>query len=152
MSDLEELYQEIIMEHSRNPRNFHALENADTHANGFNPFCGDSITLYLNVVGDVITGVGFQGSGCAISKASASLMTDQILGKTQAEAEGIFETFRNMLTIQSKSEFDIEDLGDLEVFGGVARFPTRVKCATLAWHTLRAAIRGETKMVLTQKG
>ena len=143
MSDLDELYQEIVMEHNWKPRNFRALDDANRSANGFNPFCGDTITLHLQVDGDVVTDVGFQGSGCAISRASASLMTESIMGKTVAEAEATFDRFHRMLTTGFEDETNDEDMGDLAVLAGVSQFPTRVKCATLSWHTLKGALAGE---------
>jgi nitrogen fixation NifU-like protein len=143
MSDLDELYQEIVMEHNWKPRNFRRLDDANLSANGFNPFCGDAIDVYLKVEDGVVADVGFQGSGCAISRASASLMTDSIKGKTTAEAGAMFDRFHKMLTRAPEDELDDEGLGDLEVLAGVSQFPTRVKCATLSWHTLRSALTGE---------
>ena len=150
MSELEELYQEIIMEHNRKPKNFRTLDNADRSANGFNPFCGDTITLYLDMADDVITEVGFQGSGCAISRASASMMTESIKGKSSAEAEAIFEDFHQMLTRGPDGSFDPDRLGDLELLAGVSEFPTRIKCAVLSWHTLKAALKGQEGTVKTE--
>jgi nitrogen fixation NifU-like protein len=150
MSDLEELYQEIIMEHNRRPKNFRALDDAGRSANGFNPFCGDTITLYLDMADDVIAEVGFQGSGCAISRASASMMTESIKGKSSAEAEAIFQDFHQMLTRGPDGEFDSERLGDLELLAGVSEFPTRIKCAILSWHTLKAALKGQEETVKTE--
>ena len=138
MSDLRELYQEVILDHNRSPRNFRELEGAARRADGFNPLCGDRIKLYINLEGELITDVAFQGSGCAISKASASLMTDAVKGKTISEAKGLFDKFHQMLTENRKPD-DIEALGKLAVLSGVRDYPTRVKCASLAWHTLRAA-------------
>ena len=150
MTELQELYQEIIMEHNRKPRNFRVLEDASRSANGFNPFCGDSITLYLAMAGDLITDVAFQGSGCAISRASASLMTESLQGKTSAEAKKVFEAFHEMLTGGPDAQIDTEELGDLEALGGVSRFPTRIKCATLSWHTLQGALKGQDQTVSTE--
>ncbi len=150
MSDLRELYQEVIMDHNRRPRNFRALDGASCSLEGFNPLCGDRITLDLKVEDDTITDIGFLGSGCAISKASASLMTETLKGKKVAEAEDIFESFHDMLTKDDKSDLDEDKLGDLSVLAGVAQFPTRIKCAVLAWHTLRAALRGQREAVSTE--
>ena len=150
MSDLEELYQEIVMEHNRKPRNFRVPEGANRSAEGFNPFCGDTVTLHLTVADDRISDVGFQGSGCAISRASASMLTDSIKGKPREEAEKIFEAFLQMLTSPLESKVDSELLGDLEVLAGVSQFPVRVKCATLAWHTLEGALEGQEDTVSTE--
>jgi len=138
MIDLRDLYQEVILDHNKHPRNFGELEGADRHADGYNPLCGDRLAVYVNLDGDVITDVNFFGSGCAISKASASLMTDAVKGKTLSEAERLFEQFRRMVT-EPEMPADVEALGKLAVFAGVRDYPTRVKCASLAWHTLRAA-------------
>ncbi len=150
MSDLRELYQQVILEHSRSPRNFKALESADHTAEGYNPLCGDQITVYVIMDGDRLIDVSFKGSGCAISRASASLMTAAVKGKTRAEAEELFERFRGMVTSDHGSEVDDEALGKLTVFSGVREFPVRVKCATLAWHTLHAALEGEGERVTTE--
>ena len=150
MSELEDLYQEMVMEHYSKPRNFRKLEEANHVAQGYNPFCGDRITLYLKVEDNVITDVGFQGSGCAISRASASLMTDSVKGKSEAEVEEIFNAFRHMLIREPGSEFDNDKLGDLEILSGVTQFPVRVKCASLSWHTLRAALKGQEESVSTE--
>ena len=150
MSELEELYQEIIMEHNRKPRNFRKLENSNRSANGFNPFCGDTVTLDLMLDGDTIADIGFQGSGCAISRASASLMTESIKGKSRGEAQHLFEAFRQLLTGGPEKEVDTEDLGDLDVLASVSEFPTRIKCATLSWHALRGALEGQEDMVTTE--
>ena len=139
------------MEHNWKPRNFQRLEEANGTANGFNPFCGDEITLYLNLEDDVVTDVGFQGSGCAISRASASMMTEGIKGKTRGEVEKMFDAFHQMITRGPEESFDSDFLGDLEVFAGVTEFPTRVKCATLSWHTLRAALKGQEETVKTEE-
>ena len=145
MTDLRELYQDLILDHNRNPRNFGKLEGANRSAEGFNPLCGDKVTLYLRVEGDRIQEIGFQGSGCAISRASASLMTATLRGRSRAEAEGLFEKFHQLVTGKGGPDGGPE-LGKLAAFAGVSEFPVRVKCATLAWHTLRAALenRGET--------
>ena len=152
MFDLEELYQDMIMEHNRKPRNFRKLEDSNRSADGFNPFCGDTIVLYLRLEEDRVADVGFQGSGCAISRASASMMTESIMGKSAQEAERIFDGFHKMLTRGPEAEPEHEDdeLGDLEVLAGVAKFPTRVKCATLSWHTLQAALNGQGETVKTE--
>ena len=141
MSDLSDLYQEVILDHNKRPRNFRALETANHSAEGFNPLCGDRLHLYVRVDGDVVTDVGFQGSGCAISKASASLMTDSIKGRPVAEVRTLFERFHRMVT--TPPETAVEDMGKLSVLAGVREFPVRVKCASLAWHTLKAALDRE---------
>jgi nitrogen fixation NifU-like protein len=144
MYDLEDLYQEVVMDHNRRPRNFKKLENAQRTAEGFNPLCGDQISLYLNVDDDgVIEDIGFEGAGCAISKATASMMTEAIKGKNVDKAEEIFEAFRHMLTRKPEEKYDYELLGDLEILQGVSQFPTRIKCATLSWHTLNSALDGK---------
>ena len=141
MSDLSDLYQEVILDHNKRPRNFRTLETANHSAEGFNPLCGDRLHLYVRVDGDVVTDVGFQGSGCAISKASASLMTDSIKGRPVAEVRALFERFHRMVT--TPPENAVEDMGKLSVLAGVREFPVRVKCASLAWHTLKAALDRE---------
>ncbi|MFQ6029362.1 MAG: Fe-S cluster assembly sulfur transfer protein SufU, partial [Dehalococcoidia bacterium] len=138
MSDLSDLYQVILLEHNSKPRNYQKVEDANRTADGYNPLCGDQITLYLKVEDDVITDVGFQGVGCAISRASASMMTQSIKGQSVAKAEEVFDEFRKMLT-EPDAELDYDELGDLEMLAGVSEFPTRIKCAVLAWHTMRAA-------------
>ena len=150
MSELQELYQEIVMEHNRKPRNFRKLEDFSKSADGFNPFCGDSIEVYLKLDGDVITDVGFQGSGCAISRASSSLMTESIKGKRREEADKLFAAFHGMITRGPEGDFDSAELGDLEVLAGVSEFPTRIKCATLSWHTLRGALEERDATVSTE--
>jgi nitrogen fixation NifU-like protein len=141
MSDLTDLYQEVILDHNRRPRNFHALADASHTAEGYNPLCGDRLRLYLRVDGGVVRDVSFEGAGCAISKASASLMTDAVKGKTIAEAQALFDRFHRMVT--TPPEQAVEDLGKLSAFAGVREFPVRVKCASLAWHTLKAAFNNE---------
>ncbi len=152
MSDLEDLYQEMILDHGRRPRNSGAMPDATCQAEGFNPLCGDRITVYAKVSGDQINALSFEGSGCAISQASASLMTEALKQTNTNTATELFEKFQNLVT--GKEELiDIEappSLGKLEVLRGVQRFPTRVKCATLAWHTLMAAIRGNADTVTTE--
>jgi nitrogen fixation protein NifU and related proteins len=150
MAELRDLYQEVILEHSKAPRNFKKLANANHHAEGFNPLCGDRFTVYLDLEGDTVRDIAFEGSGCAISKASASMMTQSVKGKTIAEAERIFENFHKFVTTQDHEEEDSAQLGKLAVFSGVAEFPARVKCATLAWHTLQAALEGKQESVSTE--
>ncbi len=147
MSDLRDLYQEVIFDHNRNPRNFRAMEDANRTAEGFNPLCGDRLTLYLKVDDGRIVDASFQGSGCAISTASASLMTDALKGRTVEEAEGLFHGFHDLITGEGGAPVD---LGKLEVLSGVREFPTRVKCATLAWHTLNAALDDQGEPVTTE--
>ena len=141
MSDLNDLYQEVILDHNRRPRNFHVLADASHRAEGYNPLCGDRLTLYLKVDGGVVRDVSFEGAGCAISKASASLMTDAVKGKTVGEAQALFDRFHRMVT--TPPEEPVEDLGKLSALAGVREFPVRVKCASLAWHTLKAAMANE---------
>jgi nitrogen fixation NifU-like protein len=142
MSDeLRDLYQEVILDHNRRPRNFGTLPDANRSAEGHNPLCGDRVTVYLRVEDDRLQGISFQGSGCAISTASASLMTDALRGKTVAEAHELFHGFHQLVVRGERgAKGDLEDLGKLAVFEGVREFPIRVKCATLAWHTLEAAL------------
>ena len=147
MSDLTELYQAVILDHNRKPRNFGALNGANRHADGKNPLCGDHVTVELLVDGDTISDVHFTGQGCAISKASASLMTAAVKGKTRAEAEALFAKFHAM--VLGQREGTKEELGQLVVFSGVSRFPVRVKCASLAWHTLKAALADESARMAT---
>jgi len=128
------------MDHNRKPRNFRKLENASQSSNGFNPFCGDSVDIYLEIEKELITDVSFQGSGCAISQASASMMTESIKGKTVAGAKEIFDAFHKMITRGPDGHFDSAGLDDLEVLSGVSEYPVRIKCATLSWHTLKAAL------------
>jgi len=139
MASLSELYQNVILEHNRSPRNFRPMTDADRHAEGHNPLCGDQVTVWVRMKGDVIEDVSFQGSGCAISRASASLMTSAVKGRTRAEAESLFERFHRLVT-GAVPPGETETLGKLEVFSGVSEFPIRVKCASLSWHTLKAAI------------
>ena len=150
MSDLTDLYQEVILDHNRRPRNFGALADANRSAKGHNPLCGDRLTLYLRLDGDRIAGVSFEGSGCAISKASASLMTDAIKGHTVAEATALFGRFHDMVTSPVEQPVDEASVGKLAVFAGVREFPVRVKCASLAWHTLKAALDGAPVPVKTE--
>jgi nitrogen fixation NifU-like protein len=149
MSDLRELYQEVILDHNKHPQNFGELEGADRHADGFNPLCGDRISVYLKIDGEVLNEVNFLGSGCAISKASASLMTEAVKGKRISEAHQLLQHFHQMITDNTVMP-DPVVLGKLAVFIGVRDYPTRVKCATLAWHTLRAAFEDDRTLVATE--
>lgn len=143
MSELSDLYQEVILEHNKNPRNFREIEGADQYADGKNPLCGDALRVYVKFEGDTISDVAFKGSGCAISKASASMMTQAVKGKTREDAEVIFDEFHKMVTGELDVETDDNELGKLKIFSGVLEFPARVKCASLSWHTLNAALHGE---------
>ena len=149
MSDLRELYQEVILDHNKSPRNFRELDGADRHADGYNPLCGDKLAVYVNLDDGVISDVSFLGSGCAISKASASLMTDAVKGKTLVEAQRLFEKFHRMVT-GGEDDVDQDELGKLAVLAGVRDYPTRVKCASLAWHTLRGACDDKHEPVSTE--
>ncbi len=149
MSDLRELYQQVILDHYTTPRNFHKLPDANRRAQGQNPLCGDEITVYLHLDGDVIRNISFQGAGCAISQSAASLMTTVLKGKTRAEAEQLFHRFHDMVTGKNGAA-DPMELGKLAVFCGVSEFPVRVKCASLPWHTLRAALEGKDEPVSTE--
>ena len=150
MPDLKELYQQVILDHNKNPQNFHKLEDANRRAEGYNTLCGDRITLYVRLENDKITDVGFEGTGCAIFKASASLMTQALKGKTRAEAEALFDKVHKMLTGELDPRTNGNQLGKLAVFSGVCEFPVRVKCATLAWHTLKAALEAKSEIVSTE--
>ncbi len=150
MSDLRELYQEVILDHNKKPRNFGVLEDATQVAQGHNPLCGDNVTVYLHVEDDTIKDISFNGSGCAISKASASLMTGELKGKTVAEAETLFQSFHDLVTGPEASEETLEDLGKLAVFSGVRDYPARVKCASLAWHTVHNALQGKPEPAVTE--
>ena len=150
MSELRELYQEVILDHNKRPHNFRAIEDANRTAEGYNPLCGDRLTVYLRVEGNRIQDVSFKGSGCAISKASASLMTDAVKGKTTAEADALFERFHHLVTSSPDTPADTSQLGKLAVFAGVREFPVRVKCASLAWHTVKAAIAKAGERVSTE--
>jgi nitrogen fixation NifU-like protein len=149
MSDLRELYQEVILDHNRSPRNFGPLKGADLRADGHNPLCGDRLSVALKVEDGLVTDVRFEGSGCAISKASASLMTERIKGQTIDEARALFDRFHRLLTDQTAPTDDAA-LGKLAVFAGVRDYPARVKCAVLAWHTLRAAVDDNHELVSTE--
>jgi len=149
MSELRDLYQEVILDHSKRPRNFHSLPSANRKAEGYNPLCGDREIVYLQVEGDILKDVAFEGSGCAISTASASMMTESLKGKTSAEANALFERFHGLITGTAEAEGG-PALGKLEVFSGVREFPIRVKCATLPWHTLKAALQGNGVTISTE--
>lgn len=146
---LRELYQEVILDHSKNPRNFRQLPGASRQAKGYNPLCGDRVSIFVDVENGVVRNVGFQGAGCAISTASASMMTEALKGKTEAEAEKLFTVFHDLVTGKSE-RVDGDDLGKLAVFAGVRDYPVRVKCATLAWHTLKAALAQQEEAVSTE--
>ena len=145
---LEDLYQQLIMDHGRRPRNFRVLQDATHHLEGYNPLCGDRFTVYLKIADGRVTDVSFQGSGCAISTASASLMTEAVKGKTEDEVEKLFEAFHAVVT--GKRAPDAASLGKLAAFAGVATYPVRVKCATLPWHTLKGALAGSKQPVSTE--
>ena len=149
ISEISELYQEVIIDHSKRPRNFRVLEGADRKADGYNPLCGDRLVVYLKMDGDRIADVSFQGSGCAISTASASIMTSELKGKNRKEAEEIFEKFHQMVTGGPNGSWE-EKLGKLAVFSGVSQFPVRVKCASLCWHTLKAALEEKKETISTE--
>lgn len=149
MSDLRDLYQEIIVDHSKSPRNFKKLEGARS-ADGYNPLCGDKVTIYLKWENNRVSDISFQGSGCAISTASASILTETLKGKTRAEVEALFESFHDLVTGGSAARTEGPELGKLAVFSGVSKYPVRVKCATLAWHTLRAALWESPQPVTTE--
>jgi nitrogen fixation NifU-like protein len=149
MLDLRDLYQEVIVDHNRSPRNFGELDNATRHAQGYNPLCGDRLNLYLAIDGDTITDARFHGSGCAISVASASLMTEALKGKTLAQADALFNDFHRLLTDKTEPQ-DTLSLGKLAALAGVREYPTRIKCATLCWHTLRSALKGDAQPVSTE--
>jgi nitrogen fixation NifU-like protein len=150
MSELRELYQQVILDHNRKPRNFRVLEGANRRAEGYNPLCGDQMTLYLKVEDGLIKDAAFQGTGCAISRAAASMMTASVIGKPEAEAEALFRRVHTMLTAETNGDAAGPGLGKLAVFAGVREFPSRIKCATLAWHTLQAALAGVAEAVSTE--
>jgi len=150
MSELRELYQSVILDHNKRPRNFHEPEGANRSADGFNPLCGDKITVYLELEDDVVKDVGFSGSGCAISTASASLMTQSIKGKSVDDVRQLFDGFHELVVGDSGEAADLEKLGKLAVFSGVREFPVRVKCATLAWHTMKSALEGTGEVAKTE--
>ena len=150
-TELRDLYQEVILDHSKKPRNFRVLEHADRKAEGFNPLCGDRLTLYLELDGERVKNIGFQGAGCAIFKASASMMTEAVKGKTKAETEQLFQKVHHMLSRDPSASFEPAGLGKLAAFSGVSEFPVRVKCATLAWHTLRSGLAAKKETVSTEE-
>lgn len=150
MSDLRELYRDMVMEHNRKPRNFRKMEEPTCSLEGYNPLCGDRVTVYVQLKEDVVSDIAFQGSGCAISRASASMMTEAVKGKSTAEAEDLFNAVRRMFTRSNGEDIDEEKLGDLVILSGVSEFPTRIKCATLGWHALHTALQGQQQMVSTE--
>jgi len=150
MADLRDLYQQVILDHSRKPRNAQKPKKANRLSEGYNPLCGDQIHLYLELDGEVIRDIGFEGAGCAISKASASMMTASVIGKTRGEALSLFQEFHDLVTGENGNSPSPSDLGKLAAFSGVTEFPVRVKCATLAWHTLRAALEGKGMAISTE--
>jgi nitrogen fixation NifU-like protein len=151
MSDLRELYQEVILDHNKRPRNFRAIEHPSRTARGHNPLCGDRLTLYVTMDGDRIADVAFEGSGCAISKASASLMTEAIKGRTTGEAEALFDRFHDLVTSPPDEPANTTGLGKLAVFAGVREYPARVKCASLAWHTMKNAVEAVSEVAKTEE-
>jgi nitrogen fixation protein NifU and related proteins len=148
--ELKELYQQVILDHNKSPRNFRSIENATQHAEGYNPLCGDHVDVYLLIEDGIIKDVSFKGEGCAISKASASLMTQILKGKTREEAEILFEKFHDLVTGKLGNNTTIDELGKLAVFAGVQEFPVRVKCASLAWHTMMNALNNKDEKVTTE--
>ena len=150
MPELDELYQEVILDHNKSPRNYRTMANANRKAQGYNPLCGDQVTIYVQLDEGIIKDISFQGSGCAISKASASLMTSALKGKSEAEAKQLFENVHRMLTGKSGANGQDEDVGKLAILSGVCKFPARVKCASLAWHTVNSALKGEDEMASTE--
>ncbi len=143
MSELSELYQQVILDHNKKPRNFRKLETANHMAEGFNPLCGDHLTVYLNLEDDEVREISFEGSGCAISKAAASMMTQAVKGKSKQEAEKLFNEFHGMVTGEFDEAMSTNSLGNLKIFSGVREFPVRVKCASLPWHTMHAALNNQ---------
>lgn len=150
MSDLRDLYQELVIDHSKRPRNFHKLEGANLSAQGYNPLCGDRVNIYLKFENGRVQDIAFEGSGCAISTASTSMMTEALKGKTKDEAEALFQTFHSLVTGELESHAGLPALGKLEVFSNLSDYPVRVKCATLAWHTMRSALEGADEVVSTE--
>ena len=146
MADLDDLYQEVILDHNKSPRNFRVMAEANRKSEGYNPLCGDHVTVYVRLEDGLIRDISFQGSGCAISKASASIMTAELKGKSEREAQSLFDNVHKMLTGDAGSE----GAGKLAILSGVCKFPARVKCASLAWHTLRAALSGDTQPATTE--
>ena len=149
MSNLDALYQEVILDHNRKPRNFREMANADRHVEGHNPLCGDEITLWVKLDGDTVSDISFKGSGCAVSKSSASLMTSAVKGKSVAEARVLFDRFHDMI-VGKLPESERASMGSLAALGGVSKFPLRVKCASLAWHALKSALDGDGADVSTE--
>jgi nitrogen fixation NifU-like protein len=149
-NELRELYQQVILDHNKSPRNFRVIENANHYSEGYNPLCGDRIDIYLDVENGIVKDISFQGKGCAISKASASLMSGMVKGKPVDEAEKLFEKFHDLITGKLGDNADTEELGKLAVFAGVRDFPARVKCASLAWHTMINALKEEKDIVTTE--
>ena len=150
MADLRDLYQDMVMDHNSRPRNFRELEGANRSLEGYNPLCGDRFVIYLRLEDDLIADIGFQGSGCAISRASTSMMTEAVKGKSKDEVENIFDAFHGMVTREPGSDFDPDTVGDLEALSGISEFPVRVKCAVLSWHTLHAVLLGQENSVSTE--
>ena len=150
MADLRELYQEVILDHNKNPRNFRKVDDANRTVKGYNPLCGDQYTLYLKIEDNTIKDIGFEGAGCAISKASTSIMTSMVKGKSVDEALTFFDDFHKLVTGDKHDLQNVEKFGKLAAFAGVSEFPARVKCATLAWHTLRAALEAKEELVTTE--
>ncbi len=148
-SDLRELYQQVILDHNKSPRNFKVIEHASHFAEGYNPLCGDRIEIYLQVEGDIIKDISFQGSGCAISKASASLMSTMMKGKKIEDAKNLFHKFQDLITGKLDDDLSNDDIGKLAVFAGVKEFPSRVKCAGLAWHTVMEALKEKDKKIIS---
>jgi nitrogen fixation protein NifU and related proteins len=146
MSELSELYQQVILDHNKKPRNFRKLENANHTAEGYNPLCGDHLTIYVNVADDAVQEIAFEGSGCAISKAAASMMTQAVKGKTREQTKELFKEFHSMVTGELDEETEENSLGNLKIFAGVRDFPVRVKCATLPWHTMQAALNKQERV------
>ncbi len=150
MSELDELYQEVILDHNKTPRNFRVMEDANRKAEGYNPLCGDQVTVYVKFEDGIIKDISFQGSGCAISKASASMMTSALKGKTEAQAHELFENVHSMLTGESHQQQGHREVGKLAILSGVCKFPARVKCASLAWHTVNSALHGQREAASTE--
>ena len=150
MSELDELYQEVILDHNKSPRNFRPMAHANRKAEGYNPLCGDHVTVFVQVDDGVIQDISFQGSGCAISKASASLMTAALKGKSESVAQALFDDVHKLLTGGAGDAQLVDKVGKLQILSGVCKFPARVKCASLAWHTVNAALKGETQPATTE--
>ncbi|MGH7817219.1 MAG: Fe-S cluster assembly sulfur transfer protein SufU [Candidatus Binatia bacterium] len=150
MSDLDDLYQEVILDHNKSPRNFRAMAHANRKAEGYNPLCGDHVTVFVQIEDGLIRDISFQGSGCAISKASASLMTAELKGKHESAAQTLFENVHRMLTGDPTEDQTADKVGKLQILSGVCKFPARVKCASLAWHTVHAALKGESVPATTE--